>query len=441
MTLYRNANRGNRLDGNYPNGDAPVIDESLFDISDLYYEGAFRLPGATYGTSELQYQTRAIIGLNKTTGGLLINGLGDANSKALGEFSIPVELDDTLGNLNTATNTQAFIDVLDQATIDIDGGESATISGIYEKDDEIIINHFTYFDTSTITTNTTICKRNATNIGASTTDTDGSFNLSGACNAGGWISEIPAEYQASDKLNGTHISGHSSGNTRTINSRHSLGPSAWVFNAADILSPSNPAVDANITAGAALDFPYSGGSPNEKYLGGAPSFGDFANAWTAAGAMFNHIAEAAFGFIIPGTRTYMVVGYTGGLTNGLTYYLSATPGTPAEENGANGYYPTSPGAIPWREDYTNYYWLFDVDDLIAVRQGTSDSYDPVPYDHGVLNVPFEKTVHNIEGSNITGGAYDAATGKLYLAMAKGDDGTALPSDPPLILVYTLTGGV
>ena len=47
---------------------------SLAQISVLNYQGAFRLPGATYGVSQLKYQERPVIGFNATTWNLLIIG-------------------------------------------------------------------------------------------------------------------------------------------------------------------------------------------------------------------------------------------------------------------------------------------------------------------------------------------------------------------------------
>ena len=110
---------------------------TLAQISALNYQGAFRLPGDTFGYSRLAYQSRPVIGLNKSTGGLLITGGSLPGVKAMGEFSIPALVQETGGvfaNLNMAVNTQPFINVLDQDKVN--GGDfelGREISGLYEK--------------------------------------------------------------------------------------------------------------------------------------------------------------------------------------------------------------------------------------------------------------------------------------------------------------------
>jgi len=60
-----------------------------------------------------------------------------------------------------------------------------------------------------------------------------------------------------------------------------------------------------------------------------------------------------------------------------------------------GYKPTQSdgnvcgGPCPYdADDYYNYYWLWDVNDLLAVKNGTLNPHDVRPYDYGVFNAPF-----------------------------------------------------
>ena len=395
---------------------------ALAQISILNYQGAFRLPGNVYGVSSLTYQQRPVIGFNASTGGLLINGLGDANSKTLGEFSIPALVKETGGvfaNLNMAVNTQPFIELLDQAPVDDnDFGSGRTISGIYEKDGEIIVNYFSYYDGTPWNTDVTVVKRNSTDINASTSDTSGSYKMAGATHAAGWISEIPAEWQAA--LGGTHISGHSSSTMKTINARHSVGPSAFVFNAADILNPNIPTNGSAIATTAVLDYPL------EYHLDTLTPGQQIYDRLNDPGTMWNNLSEAGYGFILPGTSTYMVIGGSGGHAGGVEYHYTY----PGETQESAGHTPTI------RYEFDNHYWLYDVNDLIAVKNGTIQPYEPVPYAHGPFTVPFA-TTDNFE-HRVVSATYDKATGLLYMAIGKIDN-QGVESSQPVIVAFTLDG--
>jgi len=105
-------------------------------------------------------------------------------------------------------------------------------------------------------------------------------------------------------------------------------------------------------------------------------------------------SRATYGFVVPNTRTYFTIGYSAAGHN---------------------------------------YWLWDINDLIEVKNGNIASYDVLPYDYGIFDVPFDA-----QTKQIGGGSYDANTGQLYLSLQKADtlQGTYYQnSNLPLILVY------
>lgn len=402
-----------------PGHELPTV-TGLVEISILNYQGAFRLPGNTFGASSLRYQQRAVIGYNNATDNLLIIGEGDANNEFIGEFSIPAivrEENGVYANLNFATNTQPFINVLDQDTNDGDFSFGRSISGIYTIGGEIFINYFSYYDNSPFNTDTTVIKRNAANINASTDDVVGSLKMTGACHASGWISQIPAEWQTA--LGGTHISGHSSSTTKTINTRHSVGPSAYVFTATDFTAPNNPAIGSAITAQPVLNYPI------EHHLG-IVTQGDLVDQrLNDAGTIWSNLSEAAYGFILPGTSTYMVIGGGGGFFGGITYKPVYPDGTTSA-----GHAPTVQG------EYSNDYWLYDVNDLVAVKNGTMESWEPLPYSSGRFVVPFATT--DSLRHRVTGASYDSTNQFLYVTIS-GIDNQGVGSSQPVCLQYTLDG--
>ncbi len=406
--------------GTCPPGHELPVNTGLVAISILNYQGAFRLPGNTYGASSLRYQQRAVIGYNNTTGNLLIVGEGDANNEYIGEFSIPAIVKEEGGvyaNLNYATNTQPFVNVLDQDTNDGDFSQGRSISGIYTIGGEIFVNYFSYYDNAPFNTDTTVIKRNATDINASTTDVVGSLKMSGACHSSGWISEIPAAWQAA--LGGTHISGHSSSTTKTINTRHSVGPSAFVFTATDYTSPNNPAIGSAIVATAVLDYPI------EHHLDIVTQGTLVDTRLNEAGTIWNNMSEAAYGFILPGTSTYMVIGGGGGFVGGVTYKPTYADGT-----SLSGHGPTVQG------EFSNNFWLYDVNDLVAVKNGTMATWEPQPYSSGTFVAPFATTDSSTH--RITGASYDVTNQRLYMTISKIDD-QGVGSTQPVALQYTLDG--
>ena len=124
-----------------------------------------------------------------------------------------------------------------------------------------------------------------------------------------------------------------------------------------------------------------------------------------------------YGFIVPGTRTYAVLGSTGGTSSGIGYKIRQD-----NDNLCGGY------CAYGSDDYSNYYWLFDLDELLAAESLS----DPRPYDYGAWQVPFDDG-----GSHrIIGGAYDPEEGVLYLSLGNaGQVGTY--DRPPLIVAYRI----
>ncbi len=77
-------------------------------------------------------------------------------------------------------------------------------------------------------------------------------------------------------------------------------------------------------------------------------------------------------------------------------------------------------------DSYNYYWLFDVDEILAA----TDVYDPRPYDYGKWSVPYDDGGRH----KVIGATFDPAKRVLYVALGN----AAQVGDydrPPLILTF------
>ncbi len=403
----------------------------LMQISDLEYQGAFAIPAADFGASSANYAT-STIAYNSSNSSLFLSGF--APSGVLAEFSIPSLVNSTnLSALNEATILQNFRAILNQTP---DGNPQGIdrITGMTLINGKLIVNGEEFYDAPADNTHTTLALENPSNIAGSTIN--GYYALNGAAHAAGWISPIPSEWQS--LLGGSYIAGNSS--KYSINGRLPMGISAFAFNPSNI----NGTPSGTIPTTTLLDFDlnnplyaaynaYEDGNYNVvQSNGNTPTGHTAASAAIVPGSndLWTEESQASYGFIVPGTRTYLTIGSSGGHVSGIGYKATQS----------NGY--ECGGPCPYdANDYYNYYWLWDVNDLLAVKNGTLNAYDVRPYARGVFNAPFQTDAYTQtpEFHQILGGSYDASSDILYLAI---DDGASIgPYDRvPVIAAYSVTGG-
>lgn len=369
-------------------------------ITDLKYAGAFRLPADHYGESELNFSEGPIEYDSKTDSIYIV---GHTYQQAIAVFKVPKLVKSTdLSALNMAgAPTQSFAPVLDRT----DGGNSEDLNrigglGLFYKNNvaQLVVNAYEYYDAPADNSMTTLVIRDASDLAGSVVNGFYEFQ-GGAGHTSGWISPIPSQWQ--EALQGDYITGHSSG--IPIISRCSVGPSAFSFKSSDIAhnsSPSSP-IPTKRLLDFSLDHPLSSDLSNDSRDN---------HLWT-------HLSRVTFGVIIPGTRTYLTVGYSGGNNSGVCYKCSVDGGS-----NCGGY------CAPDSSDNYQYYWLWDVADMVDVLGNKTNSYDPRPYDYGILETPFATT-------EVGGGSYDPESGMLYLSIQKADSGQGDYANPPVIVVY------
>jgi hypothetical protein len=215
------------------------------------------------------------------------------------------------------------------------------------------------------------------------------------------MSPIPSEWQTA--LGGTHLTGFSSG--LPIITRWSVGPSAFVFDPMAIVgvsSVTNP-IKTTVLLDFSLDHPLASDLSND----------------TGSNKLWTHLSHATYGFIPPGSQTYVTIGHTGGTSSGVCYKC-----VPSDGANCGGYCAND------ANDYKHYYWLWDVVDLVEVKEGKRQPYDIKPYEFGTFPTPFKSR-------EIGGGSYDPATGILYLNVLAADDEQGTYAVPPLIVAYKI----
>ncbi|MEZ4836768.1 MAG: hypothetical protein R2873_33045 [Caldilineaceae bacterium] len=348
-------------------------DLSLLTIDDLRYEGAFRLPADEFGLSSMNYSEGPLF-YHPDRESIFI--VGHAHQQAIAEFAVPEIVDSTVITdlAMAAAPVQNFAAFLDSAQgdnpqlLDRIGG-LAVISGTTQ----MLVNAYEYYDAPGDNTDTTLVIGDAADLAGA--QVEGFFAFEGgAGHTSGWISPVPPAWQSI--LGGPYITGASSG--IPIISRTSVGPSAFVFDPADV-GASSP-----ISTTKLLDFSLD-----------HPLHEDLSND-SRENSLWTHLSRVTYGVIVPGTRTYLTLGYSGGHESGVCYKCTQDNG-----NECGGY------CAPQADDYYHFYWLWDVNDLVAVKNGEKQAYEVQPYASGEFVTPFVGSERQLGGAS-----FDPATGRF-----------------------------
>jgi len=374
-----------------------TVGPALVTISDLNYLGGFALPSQQYGDSSLNY-AQGVIEVNGDS--MFI--VGHDHDDAIAEFTVPELVNSVnISDLNTASApSQGFVSILDRAV----GGNAENLDqivGLEMVDGSLIANVMEYYDAPADNTLTTLVVADAQQLASSPVS---AFHaMQGAARAAGWISSIPGALQAS--LGGSYIAGHSSG--EPIIARLSAGPSAYAVNfPADLQSATSLTISTTPLQLFSLDNPLSS---------------DLDNA-SLQNSLWTHMSHARYGFIVPGTKTYMTLGWSGGHNSGVAYK------SPSDGRECGGFCPNS------ATDLYNYYWLWNLDDWEKVQNGELAAHAVRPYEKGELALPFQTSgVLNEVG----GASYDAASGRLYISLLRANNTVGPYDNPPVIAVYTI----
>lgn len=373
--------------------DSTDVPERL-GISDLVYQGAFRVPQTPNGVSSMNYSQGPVA---YDAGKHSIFLVGHTHHQAVAEYLVPEIRDSkTIAVLEMAPPAiQAFSTVLDR----MPGGNPDKlnrIGGLARYKDQLLVSAYGYYDAPADNVTTHLVLRNARDLAGSAVM--GPFAFQGRAHTAGWMSPIPDEWQ--EALGGTWLAGNSSG--EPIIGRFSVGPSAFAFD------PEDMSTKNTVKTRVLLDFDLRHRLHDDLMNESGKN-----DIWT-------HLSRAVYGFIPPGTRSYITIGHSAGHNSSVCYKCKP-----------RGRKADCPGfCAKDTNDYYLMYWLWDVQDLVDVRNGDRPPYSLRPYDYGIFKVPFA-------GRRLGGGSYDPESNRLYLTLQRADREQGVYANPPIILVYSV----
>lgn len=378
---------------------------NLFSVQDLAYQGATRIPLSTFGVSRMGFANGTFL-VDSNRNSVFV--AGHNQHKAIAEFSIEgFEKSLSLSDLPMVTNIQPFTKVLER----VPSGNSDNLdhfTGMHMINGDIWINAAEFYDGDADNADTSFVIDDPSNLASSAVR--GFFQLEAGVKASGWISEIPQNLK--DTLGGDYIFGYAS--NLPINSRNSMGPTAYAVNAANL---SNISPGTQISTLELLSFSIQNQLHPDHYNKNLEN-----DIWT-------EVSNAYTGFIVPGTDTYAVFGTSGGHESGIGYKITQDSGY---ECG---------GACPFKaSDIYNHYWLWDIKDLIKVKQGHLAPYEVRPYDYGRLELPFEKQALSEKPNLMIAAYFDSSTEELYFMMGGVDSLQSQYETAPVLIKYSLEIG-
>lgn len=372
------------------------------------YQGSFKVVHDSGGFRTTAWSSGRL-GYNPDKGSVFISSAdNDSNGDMVGEFLIPDTLSTSTNpnQLPNASVLQDFIRLQDRVPFNnVDNLNE--VGAITYSEGELIVQYADWYDAAGDNRQTTLVVRDANQLNGS--QIDGFYEMDGAARTFNYVSPIPAEWQSI--LGGDFLAGN--GNDLSISSRLSMGPSMYVFDKSDLSGSRGGRVPTTAkmsfglsTALSTEQFPWNGGWDQFNQRGINSNFNEKNDLWTVASA-------AVYGFIVPGTSTFAVVGRSGMHNSGGGYKIVQN----------NGNLCGGPCAYD-ASDYYAYYWLFDLNEIA----NASAPWDVAPYEYGSWDDRFPMGLPSA-------GSFDPATGKLFILL---DGATAVDDGGhPVVNVYQI----
>jgi hypothetical protein len=365
-----------------------ATDLPLLQKTSLVYQGGFTLPMRTINDTRFGFGGTALA-FDPRKGTLFLVG-HDWHQK-VAEVAIPeIRKSSTVEGYAVATVVQPFFDITDGKAgrvADVPGialgGQATRIGGLLPWADTLYASAFIYYDANLVQKRSHFVSSRDLSQPA---DARGPFRVQ-ADKAGyvsGYMAVVPAVWR--QLLGGPALTGNC---CLSIIDRTSYGPAVFSFD------PANIGVVDPVPA-----------TPLVYYTREHPLA-----AYTSSGTDFNGTTLIR-GLVFPeGSRSVLFFGTHG---TGTWCYGAEQCKDPAGAGQGTHAYP-----------YINKVWAYDAAELAKVKSGQLRPWAVRPYVTWELTLPFEKV-----GKRLNGAAYDAATGRVFIAQGNGEQ--------PIIHVFQVT---
>ena len=358
-------------------------------FGDIQYVGAFRLPRSTQNDN-FEFSGRAMA-YNPARNSLFIS----SRSGTVAEVDIPIPANTAnVDAMPFANYLQAFRDPTEGHFNEI-ASAGASLSGLLVHGGRLYGTGSIFYDAL----NTQVLSHFSHSTELSQSSFIGMSQVWETGKAGyvaGYMANIPSEWQT--KLGGPALTGQC---CIPIVTRTSYGPAAFSWN------PLNVGQQNAVPASPLLYY-----SSDHQTLG----------PWNGSNPVYGGTIAMGGAAVIAGTRTALFIGRNG---LGTFCYGNGTgnaslAGTTGPDGEVYCYDPTSDDKGQHAYPYRYQIWAYDLNDFAAVKAGTKQPWEVVPYGVWPFDLPvIEKSVR------IGGVAYDAQRQTVYLLQIQADqDGYA-----------------
>jgi hypothetical protein len=378
----------------------PAVAPERLSFAQIVYQGAFRVP-AEGGGDTFSFGGRPLA-FNSASDTLFVG----ARSGQVAELTIPAPVKASRPEeLPVAEFRQPFHDPADGRIKEI-ATEGAALDSLLVHDGRLFGTGLIYYD-ATHAQQLTHFSRSLTLGRPEVTRMHRVGERGQAGFVAGYMASVPQEWRAA--FGGPAVTGQC---CIPIVGRTSWGPSLFAWDPAQL----GRADTVKVT-------------PLLFYNAEHPTLGP----WEGSNPTYGGTTEMGGVAIIDGTRTVLFVGRNG--TGPFCYGDGTSDEQKARERGPNGerycYDPVNSDKAPHAYPYRLQFWAYDAQDLAAVRAGSKDPWQVLPYAVWPFELPIDEP-HRRIGSV----AFDSARRRLFISQLLGEpDGYEFR---PLIHVFRIS---
>ena len=320
----------------------------------IEYLGAFRVVAQGESNSGGAVGT---LGFNYDNNSLYLAGW--SREHAIAEFRIPNEFsfENEAIDIPSANVLQDYVIIREKKQ---EGKANNRINGMLYYEQNLLVTSEIWYDATGA--NKDNLQVFSDSMALATGNYKGMLQLEGEAKAAGYMSLIPEKWQ--EAFGGEYLAGWAS--NYSITSRYSQGPSLYVFDPEEAVFTADMN-NKKVNSTSKMVFPLGNGTTLVE--DGDVNKRDISPIWGPS-------SRANYGFIVPNSDIFMVVGKHSGIHSGIGYKI-------IQDNGHECGGPCTYEA----DDNYNYFWLFDVNEILDAQS----PHEIQPISYGKWSHPYDKS--------------------------------------------------